>query len=82
MEKWKMIMMVAVFAVWILAAAYAGDSANGAARNDAGNCLCADGSADVEDSVCTVDAVGFADIEGSTASLRGMLPHTGHNHSS
>lgn len=70
MEKWKMV--VAVFAVWISAAAYAGDSANGAARNDAGNCLCADGSADVEDSVCTVDAVGFADIEGSTASLRGI----------
>ena len=64
--------MAAVFAVWISAAAYAGDSANGAARNDAGNCLCADGSADVEDSVCTVDAVGFADVEGSTASLRGI----------
>ena len=64
--------MAAVFAVWISAAAYAGDSANGAARNDAGNRLCTDGSADVEDSVCTVDAVGFADIEGSTASLRGI----------
>lgn len=35
--------------------------------------LCADASADVEDSVRTVDAVGFADIEGSTDSLRGIM---------
>ena len=76
--------MVAVFAVWISAAAYAGDSANGAARNDAGNCLCTDGCVGVDNCMgamegdcAIVDADcarrdGSVDVEGSTASLRGI----------
>ena len=79
-----MIMMVAVFAVWISAAAYAGDSANGAARNDAGNCLCTDGCVGVDNCMgamegdcAIVDADcarrdGSVDVEGSTDSLRGI----------
>ena len=76
--------MVAVFAVWISAAAYAGDSANGAARNDAGNCLCTDGCVGVDNCMgamegdcAIVDADcarrdGSVDVEGSTDSLRGI----------
>ena len=84
MEKWKMIMMVAVFAVWISAAAYAGGSAYGVARNDAWNRLCTDGCVGVDNCMGTmegdcaiVDADcarrdGSVDVEGSTDSLRGI----------
>lgn len=85
MEKWKMIMMVAVFAVWISAAAYAGGSAYGVARNDAWNRLCTDGCVGVDNCMGTmegdcaiVDADcarrdGSVDVEGSTDSLRGIM---------
>ena len=84
MEKWKMIMMVAVFAVWISAAAYAGGSAYGVARNDAWNRLCTDGCVGVDNCMGTmegdcaiVDADcarrdGSVDVGGSTDSLRAV----------